>query len=106
MLVDVTGHPLKQFFRQLERGVVKDHQKDFHLLLQQKCAEFADGDLECFVLGKTVVAGGDQGKGDALAVVFQRQRQTGAITTAQQIFFSVIAAAPNGADGMDHIFGL
>lgn len=43
-------------------------------MLLKKFAECGDRDLQRLVLGEAIVAGGDQGKSDGLAVILHRKR--------------------------------
>jgi len=105
MVIDVAGNVVKQFFGQTVSAPVKHHQIDQHLVFQQKFAESGNGDLQGLVLGKTVIVGGDEGKGDGSAAMGQCQLQGFIITAAKQDFLSIAAAVPYRANGVDNVFG-
>src|SRR5262245_47356053 len=57
------------------------------------------------VLRKGVHPSADRGKGDALETVLFRQQQTVAIAARQQVVLVVVAAVPDGTDGVDDVAG-
>ena len=60
------------------------------------------GDAGGFGLGEAVDAGADAGEGDALQAVLLGQAHGGIVTGGEQLTLVLIAAVPDGSDGMDH----
>ena len=84
----------------------KDHQIDLHIVFQQECAEFPDGDLQGQPLGEAIISRGDKGKGDAGAVVGFGKCQGFSVAGGKKGFLLVLPVDPDRACGVDHIFGI
>ena len=68
-------------------------------------AEGSDRDFGGEVLGVAVDAGADGGEGDGLAVVLGGQFQAAAVAACQLGGFSLVAAVPDRADGVEDELG-
>ena len=102
-VVDVLGDVREELAADLIGLSVKDDEVDGHVAFHQKRADRVDGDSERLILRKTIDAGGDQRKGDRLAVVFPGQEERRPIAGGEHFRLPLAAAPPYGPHGMDHI---
>ena len=65
--------------------------------------EHALGDAGCLGLGEAIDTGADAGEGDALQAVFLGQTHGGVVTGGEQLALVLVAAIPDGPDGMDDL---
>ena len=76
---------------------------DLRMILQELLHR-ADSDLCRFLFGKSIYACADVGKSNALYPVLSSYLQRAAVSTGQQLRFSVTTIPPAGPNSMDDVF--
>ena len=86
------------------KGVLREHDDvDRHVVIKQELCDGVHRHLERLRFGIAVDAGGNQGKGNTLAVVFVRKLQRVPVAGGQQLTLAVMTVLPDGACCMDDV---
>ena len=95
---------LKKTLNLIIFGVFSGEAADDDLALVAVAEVFGEhtlGDAGCLGLGEAIDTGADAGEGDALQAVFLGQTHGGIVTGGEQLALVLVAAIPDGPDGMD-----
>ena len=102
-LVDEALHARIALGADLIALAVEDDERDLHLVLGQKGADLAHGDLERLRLRKAEGPGGDDRERDRGQTLLARDGERGAVAGRKRLPLAVLPVDPAGADGVDDI---
>ena len=104
-VVNVFLHVPEQLFPGQKFRVPENHQVHRQVMVVEVLGNGIHRHGHGLVLGVSVSAGGNHGKGHRFAGIGRRQLQRMAVAGRQQLLFPAAPAVPDGAYRVDHVFG-